>query len=144
MKKKLLLLALLSYSTAFGSSGLLGSQLQYQDVVLGTAVLAVVYAFNMCDSIAKYGNVLKEYLSLSIAGAAGLAVIYSDQFNNMVPEPMRVNQLCDSVNTVLPYWFGVVIAAATYSKFCDLYDYYFIKPKKEENKDAPNFTLRLV
>jgi hypothetical protein len=142
MKKKLLLLGLLSYSVAFGGDGLFGSDLHYQHAVLITTVGAVIYAFNTCKSFTKCANLLKHYVSLVIAGGAGLAVFYSDQFNNMVPEQLRVNQFCDGLNTVLPYWFGAVIAGATYSNFCDRYDAWF-KPEKKEDENKSNFILGL-
>jgi hypothetical protein len=143
MKKKLLLIALLGYSTAFGSAELFGSQLHYQDAVLVTAVGVALYAFNTCNSIAKYGNVLKHFLSLAIAGGAGVAVLYSDQFNDMVPNSLRLNQFFDGLNTVLPYWFGFVIAGATYSNFCDRYDAFF-EPTAPPKKKDPTVTVAVI
>jgi hypothetical protein len=138
MKKKLVLLGLLSYAMAVNGSGLGGSQLQYQDAVLITAIAVAVYAYHTCDSVAKYAEVaIKHYGSMAIAGGAGLAVFYSDQFNNMIPEQLLVSQSFNALNKILPYWFGLVVAGATYSNFCDRYDEWFNPKKKESKKKEP-------
>lgn len=140
MKKKLVLLGLLSYAMAVNGSGLGGSQLQYQDAVLITGIAVALYSYHTCDSIAKYGETLiKQYGSMAIAGGAGLAVFYSNHFNNMIPERLLVNQFFNALNKILPYWFGLVIAGATYSNFCDRYDDWF-KPKKKKKK-KPTVTV---
>lgn len=141
MKKKLLLMALLVQAMgAEPDLGLFGSQVHYQDIVLVTAVGTLLYAYNACESLAQYGDILKEYLSIIIGGGAGIAVLYSDQFNDMVPQSLQINEFFKGLNTVLPYWFGIVIAGATYSNFCDRYDAFF-KGKEKEKKEKKNPTV---
>lgn len=141
MKKKLLLMGLLIQATVTqGASGLFGSQVNYQDVVLVTAVGTLLYAYNACGSLAQYGDVLKQYLSIIIGCGAGIAVLYSDQFNDMIPKSLHINEFFKGLNTVLPYWFGIVIAGATYSNFCDRYDAFF-KGKEKEKKEQKKPTV---